>query len=92
MLVCMQAFDGSFPPTARLEAILGRPDCLTIAEGLSVDETVWATVLGVAFLKKHLKDLPDLLDSRVEKAADFVSQTPGVDFENLVARAQEYIA
>ncbi|EKM51518.1 uncharacterized protein PHACADRAFT_186981 [Phanerochaete carnosa HHB-10118-sp] len=92
-LVCMQSFDGSFTPTPRLEAIIGR-DCLDDAKDILVDATVWTTVLAVAFLKKHMQDQPELLElleSLVEKAADFVSQTADVGFEALLSRAQSIV-
>ena len=48
--------------------------------------TVWATVLAVAYLQKHLADQPDLLDGLVEKAKEYVEDA-GVDFAETLTQA-----
>ncbi|GJE91690.1 hypothetical protein PsYK624_078400 [Phanerochaete sordida] len=88
-LIRLQSFDGSFAPTPEFLAIIGE-ELLAEAAGLQVDTKVWATVLAVAFLKKHLKDGPELLDDLVEKAMGFVDGTPDA-FHALIARAQALI-
>ena len=88
-LVRLQSFDGSFPPTAQLETIIGKI-CLGKAD-MSVDQKVWATVLAVAFLKIYMKDQPELLDGLVEKAMDYLSHIPGIDVEALLSRAQTIV-
>lgn len=89
-LVRLQSFDGSFPPTAQLEAIIGK-SLLSEVEKLKVDPRVWATVLAVAYLKKYMKDQPELLDGLVEKAMDFLSRTQNGDLQTLLARADSLV-
>lgn len=89
-LVRLQSFDGSFPPTVSLENIIGKT-CLAEASRLQVDQKVWATVLAIFFLKKYMKDQPELLDDLVEKAMDYLSETPGVDIEALLTQAETFV-
>ena len=58
---------------------------------MHVSDTVWATVLAIAYLQKHLVGQPELLEGLVEKATGFVQQTPGVDLDALLQRASELI-
>ena len=78
-LIRFQSFDGSFPPTTRLLSLLGSNVSFEEARTLRVPKGVWATVLAIAYLKQHMKDQPELLESLVEKATEFIVQTPGVD-------------
>ncbi|KAI0696543.1 hypothetical protein BC835DRAFT_1519541 [Cytidiella melzeri] len=82
-LIRLQSFDGSFVPTPELEMILGRT-ALDEGRKFGTDPTVWATVLAIAYLRKHLGAQPELLEGLVEKATVFVDQTPGVDLEELL--------
>jgi hypothetical protein len=79
-LVRLQSFDGSFPVTLPLERILGK-EALTGGNKLALDQVIWATVLAIVYLQKHLDQQPELLESLVEKARDYVLQTPGVDLD-----------
>lgn len=58
---------------------------------MGVSDIIWATVLAVAYLQKYLVGQPELLESLVEKAIDFVQQTPGVDVDMLLERAKVMI-
>lgn len=89
-LVRLQSFDGSFQPSPALENIVGR-GALVEAQNHSVDETVWATVLAVTYLKKHLTGQPELLEGLVEKAMDFLSQY-GVNVQGLLDAANSAIS
>lgn len=93
-LIRLQSFDGSFPPDDRLLALLDASvSSFTETHGDGVPDTVWATVLAVVWLRTHLTDEPELLESLVEKAMEVVSQTaPGVDPDVLLARAQEALS
>ncbi|KAI0685189.1 hypothetical protein BC835DRAFT_1421505 [Cytidiella melzeri] len=86
-LMRLQAFDGSFVPSPELELILGKA---ALGEGhkLGTDPTVWATVLAIAYLQKHLAREPELLEGLVEKATEFVTQVPGVNLEELLDMAK----
>ncbi|GJE93118.1 von Willebrand domain-containing protein [Phanerochaete sordida] len=88
-LVRLQAFDGSFPADESLDAIVG-DGALAAAKALAVAEKVWATLLAIAFLKRHMQD-KELLDGLVEKAMEYVAQAPDVDVEAVLARAQELV-
>ncbi|EKM57246.1 uncharacterized protein PHACADRAFT_183721 [Phanerochaete carnosa HHB-10118-sp] len=89
-LVRLQSFDGSFSPTVSLENLVGKT-CLAEATRLQIDQKVWATVLAVAFLKKYMKDQPELLDGLVEKAMDYLSETSGVDIDALLTQAENFV-
>ncbi|KAI0696149.1 hypothetical protein BC835DRAFT_1343242 [Cytidiella melzeri] len=82
-LIRLQTFNGSFPLTPELERILGEEN-LGKGSKLGVEPTVWAVVLAVAYLQKRLTGQPGLLESILEKAAEYVSQTHGVNFEELL--------
>lgn len=91
-LIRLQAFDGSFAPSMSLLALLGKAISFGQAQTVGVSEKVWATALAVAWLKEHMKDQPELLDSIVDKAVDFISQTPGADLNTLLAQAQNILS
>lgn len=91
-LILLQSFDGSFPPDNKLLALLGGTISFADATPLGVSERIWATCLAVAYLKLHMKSQPELLDSLVEKAKIFISQTPGADIDKLFARAQSIVS
>lgn len=86
-LIRLQSFDGSFPATSQLLNILGGANLLAEAKALGVSEKVWATALAIAYLRKNLNVL-ELLEGLVEKAMDFISQTPNANAGDLVDRAQ----
>ena len=89
-LVRLQSFDGSFSVSHALRSILGHT---AIAQGASigVDEVVWATVLAIAYLQKHLVGQPDLLEGLVEKAMEFVEQEYEGDVNALLERARAVV-
>lgn len=86
-LVRLQSFDGSFSASEELAQILGH-DALAQARTKQVDAKVWATVLAIAYLQKHLRAQPELLEGLVEKAAAFVEQVYGDDFSALLRVAE----
>ncbi|KAJ3539865.1 hypothetical protein NM688_g6305 [Phlebia brevispora] len=86
-LVRLQAFDGSFPLSNELKRILGR-SALARAREMQVDDKVWATILAVAYLQKHLDDQPELLEGLLEKAMMFVEQSPVGDVDALIQIAK----
>lgn len=85
-LIRLQSFDGSFAPTPGLEQIVGLR-ALAHATICEVERTVWATVLAIAYLRKYLTAQPELLESLVEKALDFVAQAPDVKVQELLNAA-----
>ena len=86
-LVRLQSFNGSFTVSPGLEAILGKG---ALAEGLKVgiDQTIWATVLAAAYLQKHLAHQPELLEGLLDKAKEFVNESHGVDYEEVLQKAK----
>ena len=86
-LVRLQSFNGSFTVSPELEAIIGKN---ALAEGskIGVDQTIWATMLAVAYLQKYLAHQTELLEGLIDKAQDFVSGTPGVNFAELLENAK----
>lgn len=91
LLVRLQSFDGSFPANRPFEDVVG-VNLGSEATSLGVAEEVWATVLAIAYLKKHMRNQPELLEGLVEKATDFVLQTPDIDFGTLLDRAQSVLS
>ncbi|KAI0078065.1 VIT-domain-containing protein [Panus rudis PR-1116 ss-1] len=93
-LVQLQSFDGSFSLSTEFEGIVG-DTAVAMNQQLRVDEKVWATALAIAYLRKHLSNQPELLDSFVDKIMEFVSDSSSIDrrkFETLVARARDAVA
>ena len=86
-LIRLQSFDGSFPAEDRLLGLLGLGS-FAEAQTLGISEKVWATILAVVWLKKHMKDQPELLDGLVEKAIEFVEGLRDLDVDKLLTRAQ----
>ncbi|CAL1710161.1 unnamed protein product [Somion occarium] len=92
-LVRLQSFDGSFAPTDDLGRLIGA-DATTMASRLRVDPKVWATALAVVYLRKHLRQQPELLDGLLEKAMQFMHETEvasGVHLEALLERARTVV-
>lgn len=89
-LVRLQSFDGSFPPVTPLESIVAFGS-LSEADKLGVESRVWATVLAIVYLKKHLIGHPELRDSLVEKAMQYVSKNHKVDLDALERHAQALV-
>ncbi|KDQ53740.1 hypothetical protein JAAARDRAFT_197188 [Jaapia argillacea MUCL 33604] len=92
-LVRLQAFDGSFPLIDSLRHIVGSQGQNDFPH---VDETLWATALAVAYLKKHLTGQPELLGGLLEKAMGFVNGYVGsggmaIDFGILLNRAENIV-
>ena len=88
-LVRLQSFDGGFRVTKALIRILGET-AVDEAQKIGIDQTVWATVLAVAYLQKHLVDQPDLLDGLVEKAKEYVEEAE-VDFAETLSQAGLFV-
>ncbi|KIP07111.1 hypothetical protein PHLGIDRAFT_118361 [Phlebiopsis gigantea 11061_1 CR5-6] len=88
-LIRLQSFDGSFPPDDRLLSLLGGGPGVSLAEAQSpgVSDKVWATALAVACLQQLLKDQSEMLECLVEKATEFITQTPGIDMAALFSHA-----
>lgn len=89
-LVRLQSFNGSFLPSPQLERFVGST-ALGQGKTLGIDMTVWATALAVAYLKKHLADQPELLEGLLEKATEFISMSPGVNFQSILEIARPFI-
>ncbi|KAI0034575.1 hypothetical protein K488DRAFT_83871 [Vararia minispora EC-137] len=90
-LIELQAFDGSFPASAEVMAIMGRDAATeaTVAAQLDVDEDIWATILVAEYLERTLQDQPELLDGLLVKVLEFVERKVGrASLENLRARAK----
>lgn len=85
-LVRLQSFDGSFAVSDALAAIVGQSavDARTDIE----PATVWATVLAIVYLQKHMTDQPELLESLVEKALEYVRKVYSADVELLLSVAR----
>ncbi|KAI6139808.1 hypothetical protein BKA82DRAFT_27054 [Pisolithus tinctorius] len=75
-------FDGWFSPSAELARIVGS-EILQKGDELRVDGRLWATLVAVAYLKKHLEKEPYLLDTILEKTGDFVRKTQARERGNL---------
>ena len=86
----LQSFNGSFAPTEQFVSILGRR---SVEEGtkLRLSKNMWATILAIAYLQKHLIGQDELLEGLVEKAKEFISQTAGIDLVTLLQRASELL-
>ncbi|GJE93119.1 von Willebrand domain-containing protein [Phanerochaete sordida] len=89
-LIRLQEFDGSFPPVATVEKIIGKP-CLGEAANLQVDQKAWVTALAIAYLREHMKDQPELLDGLVEKVMEYLQSVSGIDVGALLARAEAFV-
>lgn len=93
-MVRLQAFDGSFSPSDELVQIIGKEDIITIGRAKGVDDSVWATIVAIVYLKKHLSDQRELLDGLVEKAMEFIERSllpEGVDVEALTELARTFV-
>ena len=90
-LVRLQSFDGSFALSPQLVTIVGEA-ALSKAKDIKADGSIWATVVAVAWLQKYLTDQPDLLESLLEKARQYVEQSPTVDFDALLQSAIDLVA
>ena len=90
-LIRLQSFDGSFLATLDFNRIIGT---LAYEEGpkREVDDTVWATVLAIAYFQKYLVDEPDLVEGLVEKASEYVLRSIEQEvFEDLLELARGLI-
>ena len=74
-----------------LVQILGR-DALAQAQSRGVDEKTWATILALAYLRKHLRDQPELLEGLEEKATDYIQEAYGEDLSALLRAAEALMA
>ncbi|TCD67189.1 hypothetical protein EIP91_000416 [Steccherinum ochraceum] len=74
-LVRLQSFDGSFTLNEQLGRIVGQAAVDDSARPSGVTAQVWATALAVAYFRKHLTGQPDLLESMMEKAMEYVDES-----------------
>jgi hypothetical protein len=89
-LIRLQLFDGSFSLNESLVAIVGSH---AVPRDIPpVDNSIWATALAIAFMKKYIGNQPDLLDNLIHKAMEFVEEGPHCNqFNELVRRAEGLI-
>ena len=85
----LQTYNGSFPLNEDLTSIIGS-DAVQQASNLQVVDTVWATALSVAFIKKHLANQTDLLYDLLVKADEYLRRS-GVDVEEIMIEAERWI-
>ncbi|KAJ3529472.1 hypothetical protein NM688_g7850 [Phlebia brevispora] len=85
-LVRLQSFNGSFPVSEQLVGILGQ-SALDARKDIELP-IVWATLLAIAYLQKHLADQPELLESLVEKAIEYVNSVSSVHVNTLLGVAK----
>lgn len=91
-LFFQMTFDGSFTATPLLTQLVGA-EVLGKASSLGISDTVWATVVVVAYMQKHLQGEPDILELVSEKAKEFV-QASGHEarrFQRLVWEAAKLL-
>ncbi|CAL1710155.1 unnamed protein product [Somion occarium] len=92
-LIRLQSFKGSFPMSEKFIQIVGQA-AASLYHDLHIEKDSWTTILAIAYLQKYLKRQPELLQSLVEKAAEFVSGNglpAGLDFNVLLDRAKNVI-
>lgn len=89
-LVRLQSFEGAFSPSTEFVAIFGR-DAVAAGRRQQLDERVWATVLAIAYLRKHLAHEPELLEGLVEKAMGFLNHAHVNDLQSLLDTAGDLI-
>lgn len=94
-LIMLQSSDGTYVPSPKLEALVG-VEIPENAARLGVDETIWATAVVVAYLKRRLGARPDLLHALLSKPLAYVGGkgrsllgAPG--FSELVVTAGNYV-
>jgi len=91
-LVALQTFEGSFPFTSALAALLGTTlvpleaklrGVLPTVAGLNEEQrrSVWATLLAVGMFEGELVNERDVWELVVEKAKDWITTLNGVDVE-----------
>ena len=87
-LVELQNFNGRFALDGRLGAVVGQ-SALSKPDDVQVDDTLWATALAVAYLRKHLAHASqgDLLNGLLDKVMESIGETTRDMFESLVTRA-----
>jgi len=71
-LARLQSFDGSFSLDDNLRQLVGE-EAVNKGSELQIDEKVWATVLFLAFMRKHMGDQEELLDDLCVKAREFLA-------------------
>lgn len=89
-LVRLQSFDGSFTLSNAFKQILGEDACKE-GKKRKMDDHLWATLLAIVYLRKHLANQPELLGGLVEKAMEFIGGYPGVDADALVEAAEPFV-
>ena len=85
----LQNINGSFSLSHSLGEIIGQ-SALQKPVDVQTDDTVWATALAVAFLRKHLIHVgqSDMLDGILDKVLEFVeAKLLRATFDSLVERA-----
>lgn len=88
-LLQLQNFDGSFDNTTELSRLVGI-DIGRLADEHGFDNTIWATAVAMAFLKKRLIYQTDLYQTLFEKATEYVKDK-NVDFSSMIQRAASLI-
>lgn len=89
-LARLQSFDGAFSMSTEAIAIFGR-SAVDAGKKHKVDDRVWATILAIAYLQKHLAHEPELLEGLLEKAMAFLNHAQGNDQQHLLDIAGELI-
>jgi hypothetical protein len=94
-LIMLLSSDGAYVPSPKLEALVG-VEIPENAACLGVDETIWATAVVVAYLKRRMGARPDLLHALLSKPLTYVGGkgrsllgAPG--FSELVVTAGNYV-
>ncbi|KAG6891105.1 hypothetical protein C0995_014195 [Termitomyces sp. Mi166 len=90
-LVRLQNFDGSYSLNS-LRRIAGMRRAVEEVNNFSVDPTVWATVLAIAFMQKEMVDQRALQNDLVAKAREFLETTTNVDLDELLQSATQALA
>ena len=89
-LARLQSFDGSFSESTEFLAIFGT-DAVDAGHRHQLEARVWTTILGIAYLQKHLAYEPGLLQGLIEKAVEFVRQVHEGSLESLLNEAREFV-
>lgn len=88
-LVRFQLYDGSFPLHS-LRAIVGA-SAVDRANSLQVDDAVWATVLSVAFIEKHMGGQKELMENLLIKALEYLRSRHDIDMKELIKIAKDLV-
>jgi hypothetical protein len=89
-LVKFQLYDGSFPLHS-IRGIVGA-NAVDEANNLQVDDAVWATVLSIAFIQKHMGSQKELMEDLLIKAREFLQERSDVDTKELLTLAKDLLS